>query len=233
MRFNFVKFLNKNRKAFFIIGAIVIVIVLWNLYSPALFKEGLDVSGVNKCDVPAPPIENRGGYKFAKGRLENQEVKDELDANSSFYKTASKYNGKTLDEKTWCKMENPNEGETKESDALIQNLNEIMGAVNNKYTGPRPDMPTFSLTSDTQIVSRADTDGGASAAFFKKHPEITSLAEFNEWMKKNQDKPEVQAELSELAAMAAKEDEDDEAEDESSPSEGMTTLSQMWNNYFQ
>ena len=203
MRFNFVKFLNKNRKAFFIIGAIVIVIVLWNLYYPALFKEGLDVSGVNKCDVPAPPIENRGGYEFAKGRLENQEVKDELNANSSFYKTASKYNGIILDEKTWCKMENPNEGETKESDALIQNLNEIMGAVNNKYTGPRPDMPTFSLTSDTQIVSRADTDGGASLSFFAKHPEIKTLDQFNEWMKNNQNNPEVQAELSELAAIAA------------------------------
>ena len=38
MRFNFVKFLNKNRKAFFIIGAIVIVIVLWNFYGK---REGM------------------------------------------------------------------------------------------------------------------------------------------------------------------------------------------------
>jgi hypothetical protein len=75
MRFNFVKFLNKNRKAFFIIGAIVIVIVLWNFYGK---REGMhhaepqaDSSGNSQAEIPLSSLSDE--------KLSDEKLKELLD----------------------------------------------------------------------------------------------------------------------------------------------------------
>lgn len=271
MRFNFVKFLNKNRKAFFIIGAIVIVIVLWNFYGKRegmtpkedfptcgimmgieqnpdnryyYFKNTLKDSKFSKYLKNAPKLTNISG-----AHRTTPEVFD-LEYYYDFINKKPKPSLEHLTLKKWNDLDT--------DDSIKQKFKEFVNSSNptsflleqidpacRDYRNSTPidqtlPLPTFSITSDTQIVSRADTDGGATLSFFAKHPEITSLDQFNEWMKKNQGNPGVQAELSELAAIAAEEDPgeyegeyEEGAEDESSPSEGMTTLSQMWNNYFQ